>query len=203
MANVATISAVTSAGIGGLSISRWRFTIASGGVPLSTDANSAAAAVAGFYNAVKAYVSGAITWSIEPTFEVLDVVSGAPTANGAVTTIPSPVTGTDSINFPAGVGARVNWVTESIVNRRFVRGATFLVPLGGAAYENTTGAIKAAAQSVFLNAAIAYIAAMSSGSVIPVVYGRPKKGQITGGHTATILGAGVPLTPAGLRSRRS
>lgn len=203
MPSVASIDVALAGDIGGVGVSRWHFQVIGGGVPLSSDCNNASSAVHGFYTAMAGFTPQSITFGFPTIVEVKDVDSGAPTSNVLVTTVPGNVAGGDGAVYAAGVGARVNWKTSVIKNRRFVRGAVYYVPLGGTAYNHLDGAILPTPQNDLAAAATAYLNAMTAAGLSAVVYSRPKLHQVTGGSVGAITSFSVPNTPCGVRSRRS
>lgn len=77
---------------------------------------------------------------IDPTADVLDetngdlkaFMSGTPTASR---------TGSTAATYSAPTGACVNWYTNAIRNGRRIRGRTFMIPLGGGAWD-TAGSLE-------------------------------------------------------------
>jgi hypothetical protein len=199
--NIAVSVVNVEGDLGGLGISRYHWQTPGGTTPVSADCNSAIAALHTFYDSIKAYFPGDITWSFQQAHLVVDAVSAVPIANVSATVPQGNVTGTDSSQHAAGVGARLNWKSSSVFGRRFMRGCNFIVPLGGGAYDNT-GGVSSACYTAIATGALAMIAAFQAAGLELVIYGRPKKGLTTGGHVGTITSALVPSQPAGLRSRR-
>lgn len=157
----------------------------------------------GFYTAMAGFTPQSITFAFPTFVEVKDVDSGAPTSNVVLTVTPANVVGGDGAVYAAGVGARVNWKTSTIKNRRFIRGATYYVPMGGTSYNHLDGAILPTPQGDLATAAAAYLNAMTAAGLSAVIYSRPKLHTVTGGSVGAITSFGVPNTPCGVRSRRS
>lgn len=200
--NVAIMSVQIQGDIGGTGISRFHFVTASGSDPTQTDCNSALSALHGLYNACQNSLPSNVSISFNSDVELINVATAAPFLIVGASTIPSNVNGTDGGVYGAGLGARINWKTAQVEGRRFLRSATFIVPLGGGAYLHT-GALDPTAVGNVATGAANYINAMTTASLVPVAYHRPKKGTTTGGAYGPIIAAFVPNTPAGLRSRRS
>jgi hypothetical protein len=117
---------------------------------------------------------------------------------GAWTCLPAqaPVVGTAAGAYPAGSGAVVRWDTGAIVNRRRVRGHTFLVPLGPSNYD-TSGRLSVGAAAAIEAAALTLAADLGTACG---VWSRPAPGRAGSFHTMPV--ASVPRTVAELRSRR-
>jgi hypothetical protein len=114
-------------------------------------------------------------------------------------TAPSPVVGTASGVYAAGVGARLVWATAGVTRGRRVRGTTFLVPIAGAQYKNDGGladgnttAWAAVADDLF---------AADSGSMR--IWSRPSTGGGSDGTSHAVTGVTVPNKVSWLRSRRT
>jgi hypothetical protein len=89
----------------------------------------------------------------------------------------------------------VDWITDTITNRRRLRGRTFLVPIAGNAYQ-TNGTLYDSARTALQTAATAFVAAQSTSFVI---YHR---GTGSDGSNGLVTSAFVPDMIAVLRSRR-
>lgn len=189
--------------IGGQGVTRWWFENAAHTTASNADCNSAAAASHAFYNSLNAQIPTAVTWTCVAGVGSFDVATALPAGLSEVTSLPGAVVGTNGYDYPAGVGARVNATTNQIVNRRYLRGGLFLVPLGGSNYSGTTGAINASDALAIATAYSTYLAAMATASLSAVIWHRPKPIAAGNGVAYSIVSANVPLQPASLRSRRS
>jgi hypothetical protein len=187
--------------IGGVGVSRWRFIRNDAGVTTVADCNAAGAAVKAFYSSAQNYPS-AITFAVQATVEMFDIGSGLVQGSLVMTTVPAVVPGGAGGAYAAGTGLRINWKTSQIVGRRLLRGATFLVPTGSTAFASN-GAVATTYQATVQSAATAYVAAMQTANLVPVVWHRPPVHTTSGGVVGVITGGTVSGTPAGLRSRRS
>jgi hypothetical protein len=118
-------------------------------------------------------------------------------------TTPGAVPGGDSSKYIAGMGARLNLKTNVVVNRRFVRGALFVVPLASTVFNAASGDLASSEQTVILNAYLAYSAALILAGLKDVVWHRPTKALPASGIAEQVASVDVPTQPAGLRSRRS
>jgi hypothetical protein len=187
--------------IGGSGISRFRFIRNDAGVTTVADCNAAGAAVRALL-ATTTWWPSAITWSIDPAVEMFDIGSALVAGTLTMTTVPASITGTGASTFPAGVGARLNWKTATVSGRRMLKGSSYLVPMATASYASN-GGVQASITTALTTAGTNYIAAMTAANLVAVIWHRPPKHTTSGGLVGPITGLSVPLTPAGLRSRRS
>lgn len=202
MAQLAEIQYHVQGDIGGIGVSRFRFVRQDAASITASDVNAAAAAVHGLFAAVTTQTPTAISWVCGAQVNVYDAASGLVQGPLVVTSLPGTVTGVASGNYASGVGARVNWKTSTPVGRRLLRGATFIVPFASTAY-TATGAVAPAVVGSLTTAATAYLTAMTTALLYPVVWHRPRKGTTSGGLTGIVFSGVASAVPAGLRSRRS
>lgn len=176
-------------GVGGLpGYSRFRFN----GELTTAEATAAASRVRAFFNSILALLPAQvnITWDGVAQIYGVDQVQ-----TGVVSyTPPALVQGTSINTFSAPTGAVINWLTGFFHNGRQVRGRTFLVPLGGNAFQ-TDGTLATAAQGTIVSAA----ATLLGGGPPLVVSGGGPPGEFI---QVEITGASVPDKGAVLRSRR-
>jgi hypothetical protein len=202
MVNIAHIDVLSAGDIGGAGISRVWFQRSDASSPVVSDCNAAAAAVRALWGAASTYLSDDMTYTISPTVELLAHDTGEIQGLVTLSSVPSPVTGGSSSNYAAGTGFRLNWKTQSIHNRRFIRGCNFLTPVGSGGW-STSGQVASGAQSGMASAIATYLAAMATASLDPIVWHRPPKGTFSGGAVGLVLTGILSPTPASLRSRRS
>lgn len=202
MGSVGLMRALISGDIGGNGMSRYAFELPGATPPVPGDCGTAYTSLMNLYQRINTLIPSDITISFDGNVEVLDPVTGAVQANVESDVTIDNVFGGMSGSYAAGVGARINWKTSSIFNRRFVRGCNFIVPLGSACY-TSTGALTGDTTTAIAESAASYINDMTTGGLVPVIWGRPKTGTETGGHAGNIISGVVLQTPAGLRSRRS
>lgn len=202
MAQLGTVSWQVSGDIGGLGVSRFRFTRQDSASLTGPDCDAAAAASHGLLNAMGTFFPSSITWSCSPIVEINDHITGLVQPGLPITSLPAAVVGGGVSGHGAGLGARINWKTDTLSGRRLIKGATYLVPLNPNAFDGG-GGVAAAVATDGTNAAMAYLAAMATASLSPMIWHRPPKGTFTGGLTGVIFAGQCSLTPAGLRSRRS
>lgn len=198
---VAEVSVHVIGDIGGVGISRFRFIRNDAGVLTVADCNAAGAAVRSMYNSSNNFPTG-VQVQVQATVEQFDIGTGLVQPSLVMSSIPAAVVGSVAGNYGAGVGARINWKTATVVGRRMLRGATFMVPYGNTAFSGN-GAVNGTAVGVVTSAAQAYIAAMATANLVPVIWHRPTAESPSGGVVGPVTGAACPTTPAGLRSRRS
>jgi hypothetical protein len=83
-----------------------------------------------------------------------------------------------------------------------MRGATFMVPLGGTGFD-ATGRVSSGFVTNAANAAQTFLASLSTAGMNLVAYHRPAKGATVGGTFGPVTSVLIPSTPATLRSRRT
>lgn len=156
-----------------------------------------------FYAAVATQLPTVVKIDIEQGGDVLDEVTGAVTSSwvgSASATIQGAVAG----NYSGPTGGLVEWLTNTVVGRRRVRGKTFLVPIGGTLYD-ADGSLQPGAVTAFKNAAAALVASASGAAM--KVWSRPRAATATvpgrPGSVAAVTGSKVPDLAVVLRSRRS
>lgn len=187
--------------IGGVGVSRFRFTRQDAGPITGADVNAAAAASHGLFVAAAPYIPTVISWTCQSVCNVYDVATGLVQGPLPVTSVPTTVPGSGGVNFSAGTGGRVNWKTSTLRGRRLMRGTTYLVPLSSAAF-TTTGGIGNTVANPISTAATAYLTALTTATLYGVVWHRPLKGQSSGGQTGILYAGLLSNTPSTLRSRR-
>jgi len=199
---VGSVNVNISGDIGGAGISRFHFTRFDDTLILPADANAAGAAVKALYNSLSANLPSALSWAINPVVQLWDQATGLVQGSVAMSSPPGTVGGIGSGSYGAGLGIRINWTSSTPLNRRLMRSATYIVPLTPNAF-GSNGAVNAAVINTAKDAAITYLNAMTTAQLAPVSWHRPAKGTTSGGVTGMLIGANVPATPSGLRSRRS
>lgn len=150
-----------------------------------------------FYEAFKGSVPTGVTFVFPSGGETLDAATGA--VVGVWNETPVLTTqGSDTNIYPAGVGGRVVWNTAGIRNRRRIRGATYIVPLSGGAYD-LDGTLTAVARGRLVAGADALRAALLTDFV---VWSRPH-GAAGDGMASVVTSSDVPDKVSWLRSRRT
>jgi hypothetical protein len=188
--------------VGGNGLSRVHFQRSDFGTIVSADANAAAAAWHGLWQAAHTEVPSAVIISPSSECKRIDPTTGAPIGVANLTSVPGAVFGSSTAHYAAGTGARIQWHTSQIHNRRLIRGATFLVPLTADAF-TASGVLNATIQANYVTASAAVLAAMTAASLTLVVWHRPPKGSFTGGIGAVVTASSVLGEAAQLKSRRS
>lgn len=149
--------------------------------------------VAQFFGALASLIPDAVTVTVDPIVQRIDVASGEIASELTVATPSSPVAGTYVSNWSAQIGVLVEWITATHINGRRLRGRTYLVPLGnigdadGTLSTGTLGTINGATGQVW------------NGGEVFLVWHRPVAGA--GGSVSPITGAVVRDKAAVLRSR--
>jgi len=189
-------------GIGGVGISRWHFQRQDLATITGTDADAAATAFRGVWQAAHSEIPLGLTVSLVGPCDVIDSATSIPIGSVGYSGSVSPVTASSTSHGAAGNGIKVTWGTATVVGHRILKGHTALVPLTTDAF-NADGSVNSTISTGYATAAVACLAAMSSASLNGVVYHRPKKGTFTGGVAGIITSAGTSLQGTWLRSRRS
>ena len=149
-----------------------------------------------FFNSIVGSLPAGLTVTVPQSGDTIDDVSGLITNAWSVGTAPTNVTGTGAGNYAGNAGAVIHWLTSSVINRRRVRGRTFLVPLVSTSYD-TSGSLSTTMISTLNSAGTALQAALGPNFR---VWHRPLNG-ISGG-SAVVNGFRVPDLAVSLRSRR-
>lgn len=202
MVQVGEIAYHVQGDVGGIGISRFRFTRTDSSPITPADCNTAAAAVKTLFSGPQAFIPSAIQWVCIPLVNTYDSASGLIQGAIPITSVPSTMTGTGTGNYASGVGMRINWKTSTIHGRRMLRGTTYLLPLSQNSYTGT-GALQSGVTSNVQGAINNYLTSMATALLNAVVWHRPPKGTQAGGVVGIITGGLPGSNVAGLRSRRS
>jgi len=132
--------------------------------------------------------------------EVAEINEATGDLIGFLTTTPeADRAGTDAAGYSAASGACVAWSTPSVKNGRRIRGRTFIVPLGGNAYDGL-GTINDAKLTTMRTATAALLAADSLSSLR--VYSRATVADPDSGMAAVVSSFKINDKAAILTSRR-
>lgn len=154
------------------------------------------AAIGTFWDAIKALIPAGTTLTTHDSGDLVDVSTGALSGSWSDGTT-SVVNATAAGVYPGGVGARVKWFTNGIVNNKRVRGGTFIAPLIGTAFDGT-GTINTSPLSTIQTAANTLL---GTGTFNLYIWHRPVLGA--GGSAHAVTYAQVPDAVSWLRSRRT
>lgn len=175
------------------------FSIA-GGVATSAEAVDVAARVRAFFDAIKAYhatgvtidVSGDVASYNDATGGITGITSNAP---------PAQVVATGTNELPSASMLGLRFSTALVINRRILRGRSFIGPLSTTTSTNA-GLPTSAAATGLATAASANLASGATASK-HVVWSRPKGTPPLGGASSQVLGYSADATKFWiLRSRR-
>lgn len=202
MVDIAMCEVHVTGDIGGAGISRLFWQRQDATTPIGSDCNSAGAALHTMFAAWALLCAGPIGFQIDPLVQLYAHDTGLVAGQLIMSSPPAAITSGGGGDYAAGVGARVNWHTGSVHGRRYIRGATFVVPLTSSSYA-TNGSVGSGTATSISAAAQAYIAAMNAASLEAIVWHRPTKGVHTGGAVGLVTNGICSTVPAGLRSRRS
>lgn len=151
-----------------------------------------------FWQEIRDRIPAGVTIATEAEHANIDETTGevisyyTPEHEGAMS-----VAGSAAGGYSAPSGAVVGWNTDTVRAGRRVRGRTFIVPLGGNAYQSD-GTLNPGVQTAIQGAANDLIASTVGNEL--VVWARPVNGA--GGVAAPVVSARVPDMGAVLRSRR-
>lgn len=169
----------------------------------ATSRNAAGAKVRQLFEDVKAYRQ--IQWSVQvqPQIDEFDMATGALLGSSVMTVVPAASAGT-TINtavFAGGAGYCLTWNTGLILNRRRVRGRTFMVP-AITCFEND-GTLLAAAMTAIQAAATTFLSLTAPRpNVWSRQYNTAQPPVQVGGAIAPIDSYGLRDMTSQLRSRR-
>jgi hypothetical protein len=151
------------------------------------------------YRAMNGYINNVVSWSVEDTFDIIDVESGNIVDQRTLT-------GTDNFGQGTGTGtsgprmvqAYVGFLTDLFSSGRRLRGGVYIGPLGGDT-ANNTGGFGVLEKNVFEGAFASLISGLGPRIA---VYHRPAQGNPGGGFYADVVQSRLKMKPAILRSRR-
>ena len=206
MASVYRLTYVMSGFTGGPGYSKFSFS------DLTTDAarNAAAAAVAAFFTAAKAYAYSGWTFTCLPEVQEYDVATSVLVGAAPITTVPTAITGAAAPAAHAGgAGYCVTWKTGTIFAGRRVIGRTFMAP--AITVYDTDGTISSGVITAMQTAGNTLAAAAGADFVVWAKSWAPKPDPLpsswkpvqTGGTLATVTSVVVKDQTSGLRSRRN
>jgi hypothetical protein len=196
------MSANVNGDAGGQGISRMHFQRQDATSITVADCNAAMAAWAALWAALKTNVPAGITWTWQPNVLVIEHATAQVQALLTATTPPAPMVGTSASNYVTGTGLRFDWLTQSIHNRRFLRGSNYMIPLGQGAF-STNGNVSSGVVTSATSAANTFLNALNTAQLELIAYHRPPKGTQAGGAAGLVSAVRVPSQPSGLRSRRA
>jgi hypothetical protein len=160
-------------------------------------------AIQDFANAFRAWIDAikgqfptSVQFAWRSDYRQVNEITGDLVTIGALGVVPSVVNGAGTADFNAGAGASVNWLTADSAGSRLRTGRTYLVPLGGNAYESN-GTLTPAGLVVLRAAAAAFV--VTTGGT-HVVWKRPVDGA--GGAISEVIASRVNDIGALLKSRR-
>lgn len=156
-------------------------------------ASTALADIRTFFDSIKGLVPAAFSWTFPNSGDQIEDSTGQISGAWSAAAAPSVVGTSVTTAYAAGVGARVSWQTQLILNGRRLRGTTYITSLSTSSYD-TTGTLQTSSLTTLQNAADALIAATDL-----VIYSRPHNGSFGYG---LVIGATVPDRVTALRSRR-
>lgn len=158
------------------------------------DVATAVSSVHSFWTTVKAGMPSDVNLQVENTGDIIEDTTGALTGAWGATAV-SSLSGVGTGPYSAPSGACITWLTDTITDRKRLRGRTFVVPLAGDMYQSD-GSLASGTLSNLQGAADDLIAAQSASFVIW------HRGTGTDGSNGLVTAARVADKAAILRSRR-
>lgn len=156
-------------------------------------ASTALADIRAFFQSLSVLFPTAFSWSFPNSGDQIEDSTGQISGAWSAAAVSPVIGGEGNVGFAAGVGARVSWQTQLIMNGRRLRGSTFITGIAVSNYDNA-GTLSSGALTTLQNAADALISATDL-----VIYSRPHGGSFGYG---LVIGATVPDRVTSLRSRR-
>lgn len=153
--------------------------------------------VTSFFNELNTLLPSEVQYQNDPEVPVFDEVTGSLIGYSLPGTQGTPGIGGMTGGYSAASGAVITWNTDSVRGSRRIRGRTFIVPLGGTAYQND-GTLTTSTITALQDAAGELIQGGPSNDF--VIWSRPVGGA--GGIAAPVTGYRIPDMSAVLRSRR-
>lgn len=148
-----------------------------------------------FFTALAPLLPSELTIQVPNNADTIDENSGRLTGNRPVTG-GGTVLGTGNSAYSAGIGAFINWQTDTVLNGRLFRGRTFIAPLGQG-YASVDGTLNDSTRASIDVAALGLVAATQW-----MIYHKPKKGTFTGGTAHLITSAQTVDRVTALKTRR-
>lgn len=162
---------------------------------LEADVNATITTLHTFYAALNNTLPSGLQWTFPTAGDIINEVNGQVVGHwsdpGA-----APIACIGSGTWTNGVGARVVWHTNGVVNGRSVTGSTFIVPLLVSAYEGA-GNITSSVLTTLSGAANS----LATGPMPPRIYSR--KTLSRAGSSYPVLSSNVPDKVSWLRGRRT
>lgn len=163
------------------------------------------APIKSFFNSVTTWIPNVVTITIPAVGDVINETDGSIVGAWAGTGGGTALGSVTPAAYSGASGAVIDWLTALVIAGRRRQGRTFLVPLGGVAYENN-GTLATGVLSSLQTAANTLISAYAGELKVfsrPFV---PKPGSTKPprvGASVSVISARIPDMAAVLRSRRA
>lgn len=161
------------------------------------DVTEARGLVHEFFETLKSRLPSSVRITVSPTIEILDDATGSLVSYADDPTELGDIIGTSTGSYAGPTGAVINWLTNTVVAGRRLRGRTFIVPLSTVSYEGD-GTLTPATLTA-LNAAATVLSGAGFESGFGILSRPAGGGSISFGEVVTHR---VPDLAAVLRSRR-
>ena len=181
-------------GLPGLHTTFWKGAAA---VPVAADAADVAGRVRAFWNSFAPQLANTVTVSPVGPADVLDEPTGQLLSQLAIGS-PANVVGTGTGELPKATMVLLKYSTSIVINGRFLRGRSFIGPLGTGA--NTGGVVVAATNTALITASVFLGTGATASS--HQVWHRPTQLSPSSGQASAVTSYGTNTEFSVLRSRR-
>lgn len=168
-------------------------------------AQQAVDAVRAFWNSLSGQLSNKISLTVDPAVDVFNIADAGLVGTYSAATAPAIVTGTDNGNFSMANGVKISLKTASIINRRRVHGAIFVVPTANYCFDSS-GTVTPGAMTTMMNAANTLLNTSRTNNMGLCVWSKPKKATAKyparDGQASDVQGFSINSHGATLRGRR-
>lgn len=149
-------------------------------------------AVRAFWSSIASHLPNELVLTVQPTVDWYQIADGELIGSITAPTAPASVSGTDTGNYAAASGYKVNLHTGAIRDGRRVRGSIYVVPAASISMTNT-GTIAASIRTAANTAAMTMRTGINASNLIWCVYSRERKATALKPYRA---GAVTPITVA-------
>jgi hypothetical protein len=201
-AQVGIVKTVWAGTTGGPGLTQTAFGNSTGGSVTVGEVQAAVNAVRAFWDSIKSYLPNEVTLTVLPTVDLYDSETNTLNGTSTAASAPATVVGTDSTAYPMGAGLKINLLTDIIAYGRRIRGAIYLVPAGGTAY-NLSGQVASGAKTAIDAAGATMVTAFNTAGAILCVWSRARTVPTTrAGALRTVTAIKTNDQTAILRGRR-
>jgi hypothetical protein len=138
------------------------------------DRNNAVAAIRAFFDSMRTRAPSGVSWAFPGELATCNDSTGTVVGYSSVTA-PSGVSAAGSGSYAAGVGCRIDWLTDGVLAGRRVKGRTFFVPMTASNFDSA-GTIDGAALSSMQGYVNTLVSALQALPCVPLVFSRRAPG---------------------------